>query len=81
MAWQNSDRPQRFFSGASDHFSSRFEARAVTRAIPGRFSRVPSDETAKVCANRRELAKLPVLVAEHGKFLPARTDNHAIATF
>ena len=79
--WQNSNRREGFFSGTGDYLASRFEARAVTRAIPGGFSRVPPDKAAKVRANGPELAKLPTVVTEYGTFLSARTYDHTVATF
>ena len=59
---QNSDRHQRLLNGSGDHFASRFETRAVTRANPCGFSRIPRDKAAKVRADRRGFGDVALIV-------------------
>ena len=71
---QNSDRRQRLFSGSGDYFASRFETRAVTRANPCGFSRIPRDKAAKVRADRRWFADV-VLIVEISSSNTSSDDN------
>ena len=53
--------------------------RPVTRTIPRSFEGVPPHHTAQMRAERRSLVKLAVLVAVHGHFRGAPTEDRAFA--